>query len=499
MKIEVLFPEFCNLFGDAYNMVYLEKTLPEAEFIRTKFSDDVRFTEEKMNLVYMGPMTERMQEQVIRKLMPLKEKIQKAIDDGTVFLFTGNALEIFGDYIENEDGSRVECLGLYCLYAKRDMMHRHNSDFEGEFDGNVIMGFKTQFTMAYTPDESHGLFVKNKGVGLNIKAKYEGIRVNNFFGTYLVGPILVLNPPFTKYILNLMGAGDVKRCVAYGMITSDMGLLEIPHVPAPASAADLRDAMRAQRFPEIAPFPIHFIPGVRNFAGPVDLDNFGMMDMMRGEETEAVGLFELLEPETSAMFILPGSHNKFVAMSAEGKILGCMTSISGELLDAMTHHTILADAVGGAFVSPEAYNAKMAMEGARACAQNGLGRAAFSGRILKTLGKRSHAEVQSYLLGAALALDVQAMEAFLPDQPEEIPMPDIVIPLHRNLGAALGVAPDMSAPREIVEPRIYVAGKAPVQQAMIDVLEALGHEGAIAVPRELSARMGVTGAAEIGL
>ena len=25
MKIEVLFPEFCNLFGDAYNMVYLEK------------------------------------------------------------------------------------------------------------------------------------------------------------------------------------------------------------------------------------------------------------------------------------------------------------------------------------------------------------------------------------------------------------------------------------------------------------------------------------------
>ena len=31
MKIEVLFPEFCNLFGDAYNMVYLEKTLPEAE------------------------------------------------------------------------------------------------------------------------------------------------------------------------------------------------------------------------------------------------------------------------------------------------------------------------------------------------------------------------------------------------------------------------------------------------------------------------------------
>lgn len=30
---------------------------------------------------------------------------------------------------------------------------------------------------------------------------------------------------------NGLGAGDVKKCVAYGMITSDMGLLEIPHVP----------------------------------------------------------------------------------------------------------------------------------------------------------------------------------------------------------------------------------------------------------------------------
>ena len=168
-----------------------------------------------------------------------------------------------------------------------------------------------------------------------------------------------------------------------------------------------------------------------------------------------------------------------------------------ELINAIGEVTKESDDAINA--APEAYDSRMAMEGAWACSQSGLGRAAFSGRILKTLGKRSHAEVQSYLLGAALALDVQAMEAFLPDQPEEIPMPDIVIPLHRNLGAALGVAPDMNGPREIVEPRIYVAGKAPVQQAMIDVLEALGHEGAIAVPRELSARMGVVGAAEIGL
>ena len=54
----------------------------------------MRFTEEPVDLVYMGPMTERMQERVIEKFRPLKAKIQAAIDRGTVFLFTGNALEV---------------------------------------------------------------------------------------------------------------------------------------------------------------------------------------------------------------------------------------------------------------------------------------------------------------------------------------------------------------------------------------------------------------------
>ena len=36
VKIEILFPEFCNLFGDMYNMKYLKMCLPDAEFIETE-------------------------------------------------------------------------------------------------------------------------------------------------------------------------------------------------------------------------------------------------------------------------------------------------------------------------------------------------------------------------------------------------------------------------------------------------------------------------------
>ncbi|MBQ7886379.1 MAG: 2-dehydro-3-deoxygalactonokinase [Clostridia bacterium] len=257
---------------------------------------------------------------------------------------------------------------------------------------------------------------------------------------------------------------DVEKCVASGMITSALGLLEIPHVPAPAGAQELRAAMQEKVFEDIAPFPIALIPGVRNFAGAVDLDNFSGMDMMRGEEVEAIGLYKLAAPKGAAMFVLPGTHNKFVSMDADGKILGCMTSISGELLDAVTHHTIIAEAVGHSFVNADEYDAEYAKAGARECAVSGLGRAAFAGRILATLGGKDKAKLQSYLLGATLALDVQAMQSFVGDQ--------------ENVEA-------------------YVAGKAPLQQCFCDVMEALAAGEAHQVPAEISGRMGLEGVLKI--
>lgn len=205
MKIEILFPEFCNLFGDMSNMRYLAKCLPDGEFVETPFESEPLFLEEAPSLIYLGPMTERTQEKVLKKFRPYRDRLCSLIEAGTCFLFTGNALEILGNSIENEDGSKIEGLGLLPLRAKRDMMHRHNSTFLGSFQGKEVMGFKSQFTMAWPEGELTGLFQTEKGVGLNKKCPFEGVQKNNFFGTYLLGPLLILNPEFTRYLLACMG------------------------------------------------------------------------------------------------------------------------------------------------------------------------------------------------------------------------------------------------------------------------------------------------------
>ena len=101
IKIEVLYPELGNLNGDIGNIRYLKKCIPDAEIIETSIMDEPSFLkQDDISLVYMGTLSETSQEIVIQKLLPVKEKIRSLIQSGMLFLFTGNSIEVLGNYIE---------------------------------------------------------------------------------------------------------------------------------------------------------------------------------------------------------------------------------------------------------------------------------------------------------------------------------------------------------------------------------------------------------------
>ena len=75
MKIEVLFPEVCNLYGDLANIRYLKESVDTITIIETKLTDEPYFMKNKPDLIYMGGMTEHSQELVINKLKDYKDRI----------------------------------------------------------------------------------------------------------------------------------------------------------------------------------------------------------------------------------------------------------------------------------------------------------------------------------------------------------------------------------------------------------------------------------------
>ena len=84
---------------------------------------------------------------------------------------------------------------------------------------------------------------------------------------------------------------EVSLLIASGMITSDVGIIEVPHLIAPADLDLIANSTVSIELPEICPLPIHFIPGIKNNDGSeIDFSNYEAMDIMRGEEVESLAI-----------------------------------------------------------------------------------------------------------------------------------------------------------------------------------------------------------------
>ncbi|MBQ8995651.1 MAG: hypothetical protein IJ091_07530 [Oscillospiraceae bacterium] len=204
MTIEYLYPEICNLYGDSFNFRYLKRLIPEGTFIETNLKSTPFFVDHPVDMLYLGATTEDGQKMIIERLLPYKEKLNALIETEKVVLCTGNSFEVFGREIQNEDGTALKGLALFDFVSKREMLNRYNSIFLGKMEGFDVVGFKSQFSHSYGDNENTYVMNAVKGCGLNPKTQKEGFRRKNFIGTYIIGPLLLLNPPFTKYLLGIL-------------------------------------------------------------------------------------------------------------------------------------------------------------------------------------------------------------------------------------------------------------------------------------------------------
>lgn len=212
MVIEFLYPELANLYGESGHRRFLKMLFPDAEFIETSLSDRPGFSQRKIDFLFLGALSERAQEKVILALLPYKAALLNCFDAGCHALFTGNALEVLGRQIETDQEKIIPALDLFPYTARRQMDKRLNCFYIGTLFGALaeevqaqdfnseIVGFKSQFSQCF-PLAGEGLAYfcqTTKGFGMNEAEIGEGFIYKNVVATYLLGPLLILNPDFTK-------------------------------------------------------------------------------------------------------------------------------------------------------------------------------------------------------------------------------------------------------------------------------------------------------------
>lgn len=194
-------------------------------------------------------------------------------------------------------------------------------------------------------------------------------------------------------------ARDIKRILASGMITCEFGLCNLPHIKAPAGIDELSETMHEITINEISDIPFVFIRGVKT--DTQDIDSF---DMMRGEETELIGIMD--KSYKDAIYVLPGSHSKIIKTDNKGRIVSFSTMLTGEMIAALSQGTILKDAVdlGVTKVDPE-----YLLKGYDYAKSAGINKALFKVRILKNIFGCTKEEVYSFFMGIILSDEIQSI------------------------------------------------------------------------------------------
>lgn len=214
---------------------------------------------------------------------------------------------------------------------------------------------------------------------------------------------LLLKATVRDGVLKLLSVNDLKeddieRILASGMITSEFGLFKLDHAVTPVGMSELHEVMREVKLGDISKIPFVFMRGVKTSCTSLE-----DADMMRGEETELMGIMS--DDDGECVYILPGSHSKIIKTDATGKIESFATMLTGEMTAALAQNTILKASVRFC----DSFDSDYLMKGYEYCSKKGINEALFKVRILKNIFNCSDVEVYSFFMGVILSGEVDAV------------------------------------------------------------------------------------------
>ncbi len=162
------------------------------------------------------------------------------------------------------------------------------------------------------------------------ESENKGVTRRNFFCQQLKRQIDILSGQVAFCL-------DHLSIVVSGMASSSIGMEEIPYAALPFALDGSQAGVVCIEKQEDFCHEVILISGVKS-----------PEDVMRGEETQLIGLMSLLELEPyrsgKAVLLFPGTHSKHVYIH-DGQLVSFQTYMTGEVFNLMSNYSILKDSV----------------------------------------------------------------------------------------------------------------------------------------------------------
>ena len=208
LKLLWMYHDVMDLYGDKGNMRVLKKRCEDRGINLT--IDTCGINEEKTlceyDILFIGGGADKEQSYICEDLIHRKDAILEAMEKDTFILLICGGYQFFGKYYLDGNNHKMEGLGIFDIYAKRDMMNQKgrctgNIAIEANLDGDIVkvVGF-----------ENHGGQTKNiktplgkvlAGHGNEYKSSHEGFYNGKVLGTYIHGPLFPKNPEICDFVI----------------------------------------------------------------------------------------------------------------------------------------------------------------------------------------------------------------------------------------------------------------------------------------------------------
>lgn len=189
--------------------------------------------------------------------------------------------------------------------------------------------------------------------------------------------------------------------LACGMVGSAHGWREAPYVPCPAALDHLHEHLA--RVTTSGGRTLHIVPGL------LDAPDGGTPDVMRGEETQLVGLLAAHPAlAASSTVLMPGTHSKWVQV-VRGRVTGFRTRMTGEVYTLLRERSVLArlmPAPGADDWHADAFDT--GVDSARGGEGRDLQGQLFAVRTLGLTGRLAPAALPDYLSGLLIGHELEA-------------------------------------------------------------------------------------------